>query len=116
MIVTVSLSISSIAREYFWTLNILNFTSVASAISELAAVVKAVSEQVSELAKSVETVNNEVASVKDNFDEFGKRVDAVEADTAVRKSGDLGGIVQLQKNNNKKESVWGGRFLKSADL
>ena len=91
-------------------------TSVASAISELAAVVKAVSEQVSELAKSVETVNNEVASVKDNFDEFGKRVDAVEADTAVRKSGDLGGIVQLQKNNNKKESVWGGRFLKSADL
>jgi len=40
-------------------------------------------------------------------------MDQVEADTAVRKSGDLGGIVQEVQMN---KSMWGGRFLSSADL
>jgi hypothetical protein len=50
------------------------------------------------------------------FNEFGKRVDAVEADTAFRKSGDLGEIVQEAQPEQVEKSLWGGRFLKTADL
>ena len=49
------------------------------------------------------------------FNEFGKRVELVEQDTAFRKSGDLGEIVQNQPETVEK-SLWGGSFLKTADL
>jgi hypothetical protein len=41
-------------------------------------------------------------------------VDAVEQDTAFRKSGDLGEIVQEPEMVQK--SIWGGRFLTDSDL
>ena len=88
--------------------------SVTAAVGELAATVKSINEQLAELTKSVAKVTEEVTSVKSNVEEFGKRVDAVEDDTAIRKSGDLGGVVQ--GNKIKKGSMWGGRFLNSADL
>jgi hypothetical protein len=88
--------------------------SVTAAVGELAATVKSINEQLVELTKSVAKVTEEVTSVKSNVEEFGKRVDAVEDDTAIRKSGDLGGVVQ--GNKIKKGSMWGGRFLNSADL
>jgi outer membrane murein-binding lipoprotein Lpp len=96
--------------------------TLTSAFSDLAATVKSLHEQVEALNKSlgvvsneVKTVADEVKSAKQEFDEFGKRVDAVEADTAFRKSGDLGEIVQDQPEKVEK-SLWGGRFLKTADL
>ena len=67
---------------------------VTKAFSDLTAVVQAQAEQIAELHKSIAAVKNEVTASKDVFNEFGKRVDAVEADTAFRKSGDLGEIVQ----------------------
>ena len=88
--------------------------SVTAAVGELAATVKSINEQLAELTKSVAKVTEEVTSVKSNVEEFGKRVDAVEDDTAIRKSGDLGGVVQ--GNKIKKGSMWGGRFLNTADL
>lgn len=87
--------------------------SVADAIADLAAVVKGIADQVADVKKSLDGVTEEVNVVKGNVAEFGERVDEVEADTAVRKSGDLGGIVQ---ENKIKKSMWGGRFLSSADL
>lgn len=87
--------------------------SVADAIADLAAVVKGIADQVAEVKKSLDGVSEEVNVVKGNVTEFGERIDEVEADTAVRKSGDLGGIVQ---ENKIKKSMWGGRFLNSADL
>jgi len=87
--------------------------SVADSMGDLAAVVKGIADQVAEMKKSLDGVQEEVTVVKGNVEEFGERVDAVEADTAVRKSGDLGGIVQEEKTE---KSMWGGRFLKSADL
>lgn len=87
--------------------------SVADAIADLAAVVKGIAEQMTDLKKSVDGVTEEVNVVKGNISEFGERIDEVEADTAVRKSGDLGGIVQ---ENKIRKSMWGGRFLNSADL
>ena len=96
--------------------------TLTSAFSDLAETVKSLHEQVNALKKSIDGVSEDVASAKseiaqtrEHFDEFGKRVDAVEADTAFRKSGDLGEIVQDQPLMVEK-SLWGGRFLKTADL
>jgi hypothetical protein len=96
--------------------------TLTSAFSDLADTVKSLHDQVSELNKSLGVVKGELTSVKgelaqaaSEFDNFGKRVDAVEADTAFRKSGDLGEIVQEQPEKVEK-SLWGGRFLKTADL
>ena len=86
--------------------------TLTSAFSDLAETVKALNEQVNALNKSLDTVKADVAEAKE---EIGKRVDAVEADTAFRKSGDLGEIVQDQPEMVEK-SLWGGRFLKTADL
>jgi hypothetical protein len=90
--------------------------SLTSAFSDLADTVKSLHEHVSELTKTLDSVKAEVADAKGEFNEFGKRVDAVEADTAFRKSGDLGEIVQDIQSEKIEKSLWGGRFLKTADL
>jgi len=87
--------------------------SVADAVSELAETIKSLNTQVAEMKTSMNTVAEEVTAVKGNIEEFGKRVDSLEDDTAVRKSGDLGGVAE---KTIKKGSMWGGRFLNAADL
>ena len=90
--------------------------TVTKAFSDLTAVVQAQAEQIAQLSKSIDSVKNEVTEAKGEFNEFGKRVDAVEADTAFRKSGDLGEIVQENQSDKIEKSLWGGSFLKTADL
>jgi len=97
--------------------------SLTNALSNLAETVKSMQTTVDAITKSLETVTgevksvaNEVSQVKGTFNEFGKRVDAVEQDTAFRKSGDLGEIVQEFSEMKTQKSLWGGRFLKTADL
>jgi len=90
--------------------------TVTKAFSDLTAVVQAQAEQIAELHKSIAAVKDEVTASKDVFNEFGKKVDAVVADTAFRKSGDLGEIVQETQPEQVEKSLWGGRFLKTADL
>lgn len=87
---------------------------MASTVNMLADTIKNLNEKVEELNKTVSGVKGEVDSFKN---EFGKRVDAVEKDTAFRKSGDLGEVVQepLIKAQVQK-SLWGGRFLSKSDL
>jgi hypothetical protein len=89
--------------------------TVTKAFSDLSEIVKAQAAQISELSKSIESVKNDVTANKDVFNEFGKRVDAVVADTAFRKSGDVGYIVQEPEVKVQK-SLWGGRFLTNNDL
>jgi hypothetical protein len=89
--------------------------SLTNAFGDLAATIKSLNEQVAAVTKSVDVVTSEVNNIKGNFNEFGKRVDAVEQDTAFRKSGDLGEIVQFEPTKVQK-SLWGGRFLTNADL
>jgi hypothetical protein len=94
--------------------------SLVEIFGDLTATIKSLRSEIADLKKSV-TANGEeinvvkgnVNDIKGNISEFGQRIDEVEADTAVRKSGDLGGIVQEMKLN---KSMWGGRFLSSADL
>ena len=97
--------------------------SLTNALSNLAETVKAMQANVDAITKSLETVTGEVKSVasevsqvKGTFNEFGKRVDLVEKDTAFRKSGDLGEIVQEPTVKQVQKSLWGGRFLTNADL
>ena len=96
---------------------------LTSAFSDLSAVVKSLSDQVAELKTSLDGANSELSTLKGEFtaaknevNGIGKRVDAVEADTAFRKSGDLGEIVQETQMEKSEQSLWGGRFLKTADL
>ena len=99
--------------------------TLESAFSDLVSTVKSLQAEV-ELLKSskvdVDTVKDsfvavakDIAAVSSEFNEFGKRVDAVEAETAFRKSGDIGDIFQSQPEMVEK-SLWGGSFLKTADL
>ena len=96
---------------------------ITSAFSDLSAVVKSLNDEIAELKKSLtvvtgelSSVKNEISSTKSDVNELGKNVDAVVADTAFRKSGDLGEIVQETQMTKSEESLWGGRFLKTADL
>jgi hypothetical protein len=99
--------------------------TLTSAFSDLVSTVKSLQAEV-ELLRSTKVDNDavknsfdavakDIAATKESVNEFGKRVDAVEADTAFRKSGDLGEIIQDQPEMVEK-SLWGGRFLKTADL
>jgi hypothetical protein len=71
--------------------------SVDTRISELA-------EQHTALSKAVEEIKNTISTVE-------KRVDAVESDTAIKKSSDLGGSQEI----TIKKSRWNGSFLGSVN-
>jgi len=87
--------------------------SLSSALSTLAETVKALDAKIEGINKAVAGISSEVESVKDSF---GKRVDAVEKETAFRKSADLGEILQEEPVKYVEKSTWGGRFLTNADL
>ena len=96
--------------------------TLTSAFSDLLATVKSLQTEVADLNKQVADTKSQVAKTQDALvqtngavNEFGKRMESVESDTAFRKSGDLGEVVQLQPVMVEK-SLWGGRFLKTADL
>jgi len=99
--------------------------TLESAFSDLVLTVKSLQAEVEMLKstkvdidtakQSFEAVAKDIAAATNTFNEFGKRVELVEQDTAFRKSGDLGEIVQNQPETVEK-SLWGGSFLKTADL
>ena len=71
---------------------------------------KNVDLRISELAEKHTELSNAVSSIKSIMDTVEKRVDAVESDTAIKKSSDLGGSqVVIQKSKSK----WNGTFLGS---
>jgi len=96
-------------------------TTVTTAFSDISAIIKSLADanaslvnELAELKKSVGFVTAQVADAETGFDNLGKRIDAVEADTAFRKSGDLGEVIQEPVLVEK--SVWGGSFLTTSDL
>ena len=94
------------------------FSDLVSKVNSLQAEVemlKSSKVDVETAKSSFEAVAKDIATVSSGFNEFGKRVELVEQDTAFRKSGDLGEIVQNQPETVEK-SLWGGSFLKTADL
>jgi len=94
------------------------FSDLVSKVNSLQAEVemlKSSKVDIETAKSSFEAVAKDIAAVSSDFNEFGKRVELVEQDTAFRKSGDLGEIVQNQPETVEK-SLWGGSFLKTADL
>ena len=92
--------------------------TISTQINEIKALADAVTKvysQVGEISKAVATLGSELNSLKAHDQEFGKRVDAVEKETAFRKSADFGEIMQDQPEMVEK-SLWAGRFLKKSDL
>ena len=90
--------------------------SVTNAFGDLTATIKSLGDEVANLKKSLDATTTDVNQIKGTFNEIGKRVDSVEKDTAFRKSGDLGEIVQELDSTPIQKSLWGGRFLKFSDL
>jgi hypothetical protein len=107
-------AVSEVKEEVAKAVSEIN-ASLTNAFGDLAATIKSLNEQVAAVTKSLDTVTSDVNNIKSNFNEFGKRVDLVEQDTAFRKSGDLGEIVQESPQVVQK-SLWGGRFLTNTDL
>jgi archaellum component FlaC len=90
--------------------------SVTNAFGDLTATIKSLGDEVANMKKSLDATTTDVNQIKGTFNEIGKRVDSVEKDTAFRKSGDLGEIVQELDSTPVQKSLWGGRFLKFSDL
>jgi len=90
--------------------------SVTNAFGDLTATIKSLGDEVANMKKSLDATTTDVNQIKGTFNEIGKRVDSVEKDTAFRKSGDLGEIVQELDSTPVHKSLWGGRFLKFSDL
>ncbi|QOI67427.1 capsid maturation protease [Streptomyces phage Beuffert] len=76
---------------------------------------KAFEDKVNELVKKHDELVNKFESLQTDIGSVEKRLDGVESETAMKKSGDLGGSTEdtLQKS---KGSKWGGRFLGLSDL
>jgi len=84
---------------------------VSSAVVELA---KAIDEKVGQLQSKYEEVTKGLADLNTATVEIANRVESVEEDTAMKKSGELENSIPEQPV--VKKSLWGGRFLSSAEI
>jgi len=72
---------------------------------------KSVDVRISELAEQHTALSSAVQDIKNTIDGVEKRVDAVESETAIKKSSDLGGSQEV----TIKKSKWNGSFLGSVN-
>lgn len=87
-----------------------NAATNTNAINEVAT---SVAEVTKALADKNEELNKALADVKSTLENLNSRVDSVESDTAVKKSGELENAPE--QTTMLRKSVWGGRFLGSAE-
>jgi|SRR6185312_5667613 len=71
--------------------------------------------KVAELVAKHDELTTKFDSLKSNIGSVEKRLDSVESETAIKKSGDLGGSTEETLKKDK-GSKWGGRFLGLSDL
>ena len=84
---------------------------ISSAVVELA---KAVDEKIGQLQARYEEVTKGLSDLNSAATEIATRVESVEEETAMKKSGELESSIPEQPI--MKKSLWGGRFLSSAEL
>lgn len=84
---------------------------ITSAVLELS---KAVDEKIGQLQSKYDEVTKSLADLSTATTEIASRVESVEEETAIKKSGELENSIPEQPVMRK--SLWGGRFLSSADL
>jgi hypothetical protein len=73
---------------------------------------KSVDSRITELAEQHAVLSKAVEDIRNTIDGVQKRVDAVEGETAIKKSSDLGGS---QEVSTIKKSKWNGSFLGSVN-
>jgi hypothetical protein len=83
----------------------------SNAVVELA---KAVDDKIGQLQSKYEEVTKGLAELNSAAVEIANRVESVEEETAIKKSGELESSIPEQPI--MKKSVWGGRFLSSAEV
>jgi flagellin-like hook-associated protein FlgL len=86
-----------------------NAAQVKTVIATVDTFSKSVDGRISELAEQHAALSKAVEQIKNTIDGVEKRVDAVESDTAIKKSSDLGGSQEV----TIKKSKWDGSFLGS---
>jgi hypothetical protein len=91
--------------------NVESVTAVAGTVAE---VTKALGDKIAEVESGYAEVNKALAGISEVLSTLSGRVESVEADTAVKKSGELG--ESSDKTITKTQSTWGGRFLGTAEL
>jgi DNA anti-recombination protein RmuC len=87
-----------------------NAAQVSAIQSTVETFSKSVDERITEMADQYTTLSKAVEEIKGTIDGVQKRVDAVEGETAIKKSSDLGGS---QEVTTIKKSKWNGSFLGS---
>ena len=88
----------------------INAAQVAEIKNTVDSFSKSVDSRITELTEQHKTLSEAVSSIHNTIDGVQKRVDAVESDTAVKKSFDLGGSQEVVQ---KSKSKWNGSFLGS---
>jgi hypothetical protein len=89
-----------------------NATQVSTIKDTVESFSKSVDGRISELAEQHTALSAAVAEIRNTIDTVQKRVDAVEGETAIKKSSDLGGSQVVLK---KSKSKWNGSFLGSVN-
>ena len=91
------------------------FESISKAMSDLVGGLKVLGESATEAQKAADEANevaksatSELTKAKAENQELGQRIERMENATAVRKSADVGDIVQTAP---REQSIWGGHFL-----
>jgi hypothetical protein len=88
-----------------------NAAQVSQIKESVEAFSKNVEVRISELAEKHSALSAAVTEIKGTIDGVQKRVDAVEGETAIKKSSDLGGSEVVTKSKSK----WNGSFLGSVN-
>ena len=87
-----------------------NASQVSAIQSTVETFSKSVDDRMTEMAEQYTTLSKAVEDIKGTIDGVQKRVDAVESETAIKKSSDLGGSQEVR---TIKKSKWNGSFLGS---
>jgi hypothetical protein len=88
----------------------LNTAQVSAIKDSVESLTKSVETKITELAEQNATLSKSVADINNILNNVEKRVDAVEGDTAIKKSSDLGGSQEVLQ---KSKTTWNGSFLGS---
>ncbi len=88
-----------------------NATQVTAIKETVETFSKSVDGRISELAEQHAALSKAVEDIKNTIDGVEKRVDAVESETAIKRSSDLGGSQEV----TIKKSKWNGSFLGSVN-
>ena len=88
-----------------------NAAQVTEIKTSVEAFSKSVDDRIFELAEKHSALSAAVTEIKGTIDGVQKQVDAVEGDTAIKKSSDLGGSEVFTKSKSK----WSGAFLGSVN-